>query len=160
MLNRKKRSLRKQSNVFTIFDQKQITELKEAFSIFDHDADGFVDKEDLKDVLNSLGMDTNEEYIEGMLKEAPGPINFTMFLTMMGEKLSLMDSEHEIYTALQAFDVDKSGMIKAGELQEALMHLGSRLSRQQVENLFADVPIDENGMFKYSKLVDILKNLE
>jgi hypothetical protein len=38
-----------------MFDQKQIAEFKEAFSIFDHDSDGFLDKEDLKDMLASLG---------------------------------------------------------------------------------------------------------
>jgi Ca2+-binding EF-hand superfamily protein len=40
-----------------MFDQKQITEFKEAFSMIDHDADGFIDKEDLKDMLASLGND-------------------------------------------------------------------------------------------------------
>ena len=38
-----------------MFDQKQIAEFKEAFSMIDHDADGFIDKEDLKDMLASLG---------------------------------------------------------------------------------------------------------
>lgn len=52
---KKKRAVRQNSNVFAIFDQKQIAEFKEAFSMFDHDADGFVDKEDLKDMLASLG---------------------------------------------------------------------------------------------------------
>lgn len=39
-----------------MFDQKQITEFKEAFSMVDHDNDGFLDKEDLKDMLASLGI--------------------------------------------------------------------------------------------------------
>ena len=38
-----------------MFDQKQIAEFKEAFSMIDHDSDGFLDKEDLKDMLASLG---------------------------------------------------------------------------------------------------------
>ena len=38
-----------------MFDQKQIAEFKEAFSLIDHDNDGFLDKEDLKDMLASLG---------------------------------------------------------------------------------------------------------
>jgi Ca2+-binding EF-hand superfamily protein len=39
-----------------MFDQTQIAEFKEAFSMFDHDSDGFVDREDLKDMLASLGI--------------------------------------------------------------------------------------------------------
>jgi Ca2+-binding EF-hand superfamily protein len=38
-----------------MFDQTQIAEFKEAFSMIDHDSDGFIDKEDLKDMLASLG---------------------------------------------------------------------------------------------------------
>ena len=38
-----------------MFEQKQIAEFKEAFSLIDHDNDGFLDKEDLKDMLASLG---------------------------------------------------------------------------------------------------------
>ena len=38
-----------------MFDQTQIAEFKEAFSMIDHDQDGFIDKEDLKDMLASLG---------------------------------------------------------------------------------------------------------
>jgi Ca2+-binding EF-hand superfamily protein len=39
-----------------MFDQTQIAEFKEAFSMIDHDSDGFIDKEDLKDMLASLGI--------------------------------------------------------------------------------------------------------
>ena len=52
---RKKRAVRQNSNIFAMFTQKQIGEFKEAFSIIDHDSDGFIDKDDLKDMLASLG---------------------------------------------------------------------------------------------------------
>lgn len=32
-------------------------------------------------------LNVKQEEIDDMLKEAPGPINFTVFLTMFGEKL-------------------------------------------------------------------------
>ena len=49
--------------------------------------DGFIDKEDLHDMLASLGKDPTDEYLEAMMNEAPGAINFTMFLTLFGERL-------------------------------------------------------------------------
>lgn len=39
-----------------MFDQKQIAELKEAFSFIDSNNDGLIDKEDLIDVWTSLGI--------------------------------------------------------------------------------------------------------
>ncbi|EDL19306.1 myosin light chain 2, precursor lymphocyte-specific, isoform CRA_a, partial [Mus musculus] len=76
------------SNVFSMFDQSQIQEFKEAFTIMDQNRDGFIDKEDLRDTFAALGrINVKNEELEAMVKEAPGPINFTVFLTMFGEKL-------------------------------------------------------------------------
>lgn len=38
-----------------MFGQDQIQEFKEAFNMIDQNRDGFIDKEDLQDMLNSLG---------------------------------------------------------------------------------------------------------
>lgn len=51
----KKRAQRATSNVFAMFDQAQIAEFKEAFNMIDQNRDGFVDKDDLHDMLASLG---------------------------------------------------------------------------------------------------------
>lgn len=115
-----------------MFDQKQIVELKEAFSLIDHDTDGFIDREDLKDMLASLGQSPTEEYIEDMIAEAPGSINFTMFLTLMGEKLSGTDPEHEILQAFECFDESGTGMCNAEELREWMTTMGDRFTEDEV----------------------------
>lgn len=38
-----------------MFDQAQIQEFKEAFNMIDQNRDGFIDKEDLHEMLSSLG---------------------------------------------------------------------------------------------------------
>nr|KAF6330518.1 myosin light chain 9 [Myotis myotis] len=104
----KKRPQRATSNVFAMFDQSQIQEFKEAFNMIDQNRDGFIDKEDLHDMLASLGKNPTDEYLEGMMSEAPGPINFTMFLTMFGEKLNGTDPEDVIRNAFACFDEEAS----------------------------------------------------
>uniref|UniRef100_A0A452TBC2 Myosin light chain 9 n=1 Tax=Ursus maritimus TaxID=29073 RepID=A0A452TBC2_URSMA len=104
----KKRPQRATSNVFAMFDQSQIQEFKEAFNMIDQNRDGFIDKEDLHDMLASMGKNPTDEYLEGMMSEAPGPINFTMFLTMFGEKLNGTDPEDVIRNAFACFDEEAS----------------------------------------------------
>lgn len=58
----KKRAQRATSNVFAMFDQAQIQEFKEAFNMIDQNRDGFVDKEDLHDMLASLGGNILKQY--------------------------------------------------------------------------------------------------
>lgn len=67
--------------------------------MIDQNRDGFIDKEDLHDMLASMGKNPTDEYLEGMMSEAPGPINFTMFLTMFGEKLNGTDPAAAILRA-------------------------------------------------------------
>lgn len=56
--------------------------------MMDQNRDGFVDKDDLKDTFASLGRAPSDKEIEEMLNEASGPINFTMFITLFGDKVA------------------------------------------------------------------------
>ena len=55
------------------------------------------------------GKNPTDEYLEAMMMEAPGPINFTMFLTMFGERLNGTDPEDVIRNAFACFDEEGSG---------------------------------------------------
>nr|KAG5695806.1 hypothetical protein BaRGS_013404 [Batillaria attramentaria] len=74
-----KKAQRATSNVFAMFRQAQVQEFKET---------GIIDIEDLKDIYSNLGRIPPDDELKEMLKEAPGPLNFTMFLNLFGEKLS------------------------------------------------------------------------
>ncbi|KAJ1724973.1 hypothetical protein LPJ53_000827 [Coemansia erecta] len=159
-VNKKKRAARQNSNVFAIFDQKQISEFKEAFGIFDHNSDNIVDRNDLREMLSSLGQNVSDSYIDTMVNEAPGPINFTMFLTLMGEHLSGTDSESEILAAFEAFDIDRNGLISVTELKDALMQMGDRFTQKEVDIMFKHAPVTPKGQLKYREFVQMLKHGE
>ena len=84
-----------------------------------------------------------------MIKEAPGNINFTMFLTLMGEKMSGTDPEHEILTAFECFDDGKTGMINADLLREYMTTMGDRFTDEEVDIMFKGSPVDANNQFDY-----------
>ncbi|XP_006881768.1 PREDICTED: myosin regulatory light polypeptide 9 [Elephantulus edwardii] len=134
----KKRPQRATSNVFAMFDQSQIQEFKEAFNMIDQNRDGFIDKEDLHDMLASLGKNPTDEYLEGMMSEAPGPINFTMFLTMFGEKLNGTDPEDVIRNAFACFDEEASGFIHEDHLRELLTTMGDRFTDEEVDEMYRE----------------------
>jgi Ca2+-binding EF-hand superfamily protein len=52
---KRERPQRPTSNVFAMFDQSQVQEFKEAFNMIDQDHDGYITKDDLSDMLASLG---------------------------------------------------------------------------------------------------------
>ncbi|CAI2347579.1 unnamed protein product [Caenorhabditis sp. 36 PRJEB53466] len=158
-VNRRQRPQRATSNVFAMFDQAQIQEFKEAFNMIDQNRDGFIDQEDLKDMFASLGKEVSEQFIDSMINEAPGaqPINFTMFLTLFGEKLTGTDPEEVIRNAFQCFDEDNSGKLNEEHLRELLTSMGERYTEEQVDELFRDAPI-KNGQFDYVEFTRMLKH--
>ncbi|XP_055953989.1 uncharacterized protein LOC129989460 [Argiope bruennichi] len=154
----KKRAQRATSNVFAMFDQAQIQEFKEAFNMIDQNRDGFIDKDDLHDMLASLGKNPEDDFLEGMMKEAPGPINFTMFLTLFGERLQGTDPEDVIKNAFACFDEENSGRINEERLRELLTTMGDRFTDEDVDEMYREAPIDKNGMFDYLEFTRILKH--
>ena len=92
---RGRRPQRKTSNVFAMFDQKQIQEFKEAFNMIDQNKNQIVDKEDLAEIYASLGKDHPDDYLQAMLDDAPGPINFTG--AFLGSTARKVKKKFEIY---------------------------------------------------------------
>lgn len=77
--------------------------------MIDGSKDGIIDQGDLEEVFRSMGKNPSEEYLDEMLKQAPGCINFTMFLTLFGEKMMGCDPEETILNAFAQFDPNNTG---------------------------------------------------
>lgn len=134
------------------------------------------------------GKNPNDDYLEAMMNEAPGPINFTMFLTMFGEKLNGTDPEDVIRNAFACFDEEGtgwwptvswfclnlkrellqfliwfwplscSGFIQEDYLRELLTTMGDRFTDEEVDELFREAPIDKKNNFNYVEFTRILKH--
>ncbi|RXM93191.1 Myosin regulatory light chain 2, ventricular/cardiac muscle isoform [Acipenser ruthenus] len=157
----KKRAEGANSNVFSMFEQAQIQEFKEAFTIMDQNRDGFIDKSDLRDTFAALGrVNVKQEEIDEMLKEAPGPVNFTVFLTMFGEKLKGADPEETILNAFKVFDPEATGILKKDYVTDMLTTQADRFSPEEMEQMFLAFPPDVAGNLDYKNLVYIITHGE
>ncbi|XP_067934770.1 myosin regulatory light chain 2, smooth muscle minor isoform-like isoform X2 [Watersipora subatra] len=157
ILHKPKRVVRRTSNIFAIFCKEQISEFKEAFNLIDQNRDGIIDSNDLQDMLNSLGKNASDQHLESMIAEASGPINFTMFLTMFGEKLTGTDPEEVIKNAFGCFDEEGTGYLNEDYLREILTSMGDRFTDTEVDELFREAPI-KGQRFDYLEFTKILKH--
>ncbi|KAK6960385.1 myosin regulatory light chain 12A, partial [Biomphalaria glabrata] len=151
------RTQRYTSNVFAMFNQAQIQEFKEAFNIIDQNRDGYIDKEDLFEMFTSLGKNPTDDDLDLMINMAPGPINFTMFLTLFGEKLNGTDPEEVIKNAFACFDDRHTGHIPEDYFRECLMTMGDRWTEDMVDELLHGAPIAD-GQFDYLEFTRTLKH--
>lgn len=59
-------------------------------------------------------------------------VNFTMFLTMMGEHLLELDGEADLIEAFACFDENDDGKVKCDEIRKWLGEVGDRMEPQEV----------------------------
>nr|XP_017510768.1 myosin regulatory light chain 2, atrial isoform isoform X1 [Manis javanica] len=167
-----KQAQRGSSNVFSMFEQAQIQEFKEgwellppgdwpptaqAFSCIDQNRDGIICKLDLRETYSQLGkVGVPEEELDAMLQEGKGPINFTVFLTLFGEKLNGTDPEEAILSAFRVFDPSGKGVVSKEEFKQLLMTQADKFSLAEVEQMFALTPVDLAGNIDYKSLCYII----
>jgi len=128
------------------FDQKQIQEFKEAFTIMDSNKDGVIDKNDLKNTYASLGQVQGDSVLDAMLKEASGPLNFGTFLSLFGERLTGTDPDETIAAAFQLFDHLNTGFMSEDQLIKTLKNpTGEPLTEEEIKAMYKGNPPISGG---------------
>ncbi|XP_048259366.1 calmodulin-like protein 12 [Haliotis rufescens] len=135
------------------FTEEQISEFREAFSLFDRDGDGKITSKELGVTIRSLGGAITDAELQVMTDEVDqtkkGLLDFPDFLTYMARALKGQESEEELLEAFAVFDKDQNGYISAAELRHVMTNLGERLTDDEVEEMIREADMDGNGLIKY-----------
>lgn len=91
-----------------------------------------------------------------MLKEAPGLLNFTMFLSIFGERIMGGDNADTIRSAFKTFDADQSGFVNEDDLRRQLTRFGDKLSEEELDHAFAEARVDSKGRFNIDSYVRMI----
>jgi len=136
----KKKAVRSGSNVFAMFTQQQVQTFKEAFQFIDQDKDGFINKNDIRQTFDALGRLCTEPELDSMMAEAPGPINFTMFLTVFGDRSQGTDDESVILNAFAQYD-EGDGTCEPDVLKHSLTTWGEKFTVDEWDSMVSEAPM-------------------
>jgi len=140
---------------------KEFADYRTAFAKFDADGSGFIDRQELREVLTTLGYTLTDRAVRELLERAQKSgachelhcldeldyDNFVHFMQLMSETDGFMESELvEIAATFAKFDEDGSGDIDAVELGDVLTHMGYTASLEKVQSLLARVDYDHSGV--------------
>ncbi|KAJ3457485.1 hypothetical protein MRS44_014626 [Fusarium solani] len=148
------------TNMADSLTEEQVSEFKEAFSLFDKDGDGQITTKELGTVMRSLGQNPSESELQDMINEVDadnnGTIDFPEFLTMMARKMKDTDSEEEIREAFKVFDRDNNGFISAAELRHVMTSIGEKLTDDEVDEMIREADQDGDGRIDYNEFVQLM----
>ncbi|KAL8136658.1 hypothetical protein V2J09_002659 [Rumex salicifolius] len=138
----------------------QISEFKNAFSVFDKDGDGCITTKELGNVMRSLGQNPTEAELQDMINEVDadgnGTIDFTEFLNLMARKMKDTNSEEDLKVAFRVFDKDQNGFISAAELRHVMTNLGEKLTDEDVDEMIREADVDGDGQINYDEFVKVM----
>lgn len=149
----KKKVKKSTSNVFSAFEKQQIQEFKEAFQMIDQDRNGIIDQGDLRATYAAIGIRMNDQdMLNDMVAEAGAPINFTIFLGMLADKLHGTDPEDIILKSCKVLDPDNKGVIHIDELKKNLMGSADRFDAEEWKQVETLLQMDADGNVDYKAL--------
>jgi calmodulin len=134
--------------------EAQLAEYKEAFALFDKDADGRLDNNDLGSLVRALGRCPTEATIRSF-HTTSGSLSFDECLNVLVQ-LPPVDPtalEAELRSAFRVFDKDGSGRIPAAELRHVLTNLGEKLTDAEAEEFLKQADPEKSGLVDYDRYI-------
>ena len=143
-------------------NKAQIEELKESFMTFDKNGDGSISKEELKDALRLFGQNVTDRQVEEMINsvdnDGNGTIEFPEFTQLMGKHIRTNDTEVELKSAFNFFDLNGDGYITAAELDMVMRRLGEKTSIEEINDIINEGDKDGDGRISYVDFLEIMKS--
>lgn len=140
-------------------------DLLRVFNVFDRDFDGLISNEDIKMILNNLGLDVSSEHILDAHGSSES-LGFDEFLCLYNslwnddqdEGANGLESHGELMQVFKVFDRDGDGYISASELQLILKSLGLKEGRDisVCENMIRKVDINFDGKVDFSEFMQMM----
>ncbi|KAL2201581.1 hypothetical protein P885DRAFT_65811 [Corynascus similis CBS 632.67] len=123
-------------NALSQLQPSQVRTMREAFQILDRDSDGVVNREDVADMLNQLGLPSNAGDISQFFPPStPQTMTMALFLNSIASSLAALSPSSELLSAFSAFDDDDSGQIDVAELRDALLHTAPEAGQEPLTAL-------------------------
>ncbi|VEU23869.1 DEKNAAC104880 [Brettanomyces naardenensis] len=147
----------RQAKVELLNEQKQ--EIREAFSLFDLDNDGYLDYHELKVALRALGFDYPKKEVLSIIEEFDSDnrkqISYDDFYRFVANKIVERDPVEEIKRAFKLFDDDGTGKISLKNLRRVAKELGENLTDDELMAMIDEFDLDGDGEINEEEFLNI-----
>lgn len=139
--------------------EDEIYEIKEAFDLFDTDGGGSIDPKELREAMNSLGLETRNQTIYQMISDLDsdnsGSIEFKEFLELMTARMSDRDTKEDIKKVYKIFDDNQGGITKRS-LMKVAKELGETMDESELTEMIERADSNGDGIVSFEDFYNIM----
>jgi centrin-3 len=147
----------RQAKVELLNEQKQ--EIREAFTLFDMNNDGYLDYHEFKVALRALGFDMSKKAVLEVIEEYDSIgkklISYDDFYRYVAARIVERDPVEEIKRAFALFDDDHTGKISLKNLRRVAKELGENLTDDELAAMIDEFDLDEDGEISLDEFINI-----
>lgn len=143
--------------------EREVKDLKAAFSLLDKNCDGRVNASELKSMMETLGISVSDDYIEEILKRATqsgeGLISeeeFMQFMSKQSHAANADEAMEDLVAAFRVFDKDQNGYITRDELRQGMEMIGEPVTESSIDAMLLVADIDKDGKINYEEFARML----
>ena len=100
------------TTVVTKMSKEELAEFREIFDLVDKDKGGSISRDELGELMDTLGIRASKEEIDLMINEIDednnGEIDFEEFVAVMSRKVNANYTSEEVKSAFKTFEMDGS----------------------------------------------------
>lgn len=133
--------------------EEQVTELREAFAIYDPDDSGLIHCEHFGSALRAFGQTPTEaelqELLETVEKDEQECMTFQTYMKAVAQ-LGLPDKEQnedQLRDAFRVFDPDNTGIVRVSKLKQILTTLGETVTTEDVNEMLEEATVDKGRLY-------------
>ena len=127
---------------------------------FDEDGSGAIETNELKDVMNKLGLnptgDELKDIIQDIDKDNDGTIDYIEFKRLMATKLKDAQTDDELLEAFSVFDSTDKGYFGEKELFDVAQRLKCDFSPEEIKEMIAVADLNGDQLITFDEFVRIM----
>jgi len=142
--------------------KEEMNEFREIFNLVDADGSGEISREELGDLIATLGLKASQEELDRMIDEidvdGDGTINFEEFCSVMSHRVSQTYTPDQVKNAFKVFQGDAPpGYVNIKYLEKALnTYSGDKQAVTDGIDLLMQVDPDGTGYINFTEYVDMM----
>merc|ERR1712166_1368046 len=142
--------------------EDELSEFREIFNLVDADGSSEISREELGELISTLGLKASQEELDRMIDEidmdGDGTIDFDEFCSVMSHRVSQTYTPDEVKHAFKVFQGDAPpGYVQVKYLEKALnTYSGDKQAVTDGIDLLMQVDPDGTGYINYQEYVDMM----